>query len=28
MTKDQRLQNFFDCDPNLSMVNTPRLSSF
>jgi len=25
---DQRLPNFFERDPNLSLVNTPRLSSF
>jgi len=28
MAIDQRLPNFFECDPNLSLVNTPRLSSF
>jgi len=28
MAIDQRFPNFFECDLNLSLVNTPRLSSF
>jgi len=28
MAIDQRFSNVFECDPNLSLVNTPGLSSF